>query len=190
MNNLEAIRKEIKRLHDASKEEYIREWFFEGHVCIVASYAREIAEQEGADAEACELAALFHDVARCWGVEKDPELMEESLKRAEGIMKKHGYAKKKIQMVREAILNHSCNDELPVTDEGKVLATADAMAHLMTDFYFILPFHGWLKAADSYEGYKKWVAGKIGRDFNKKIFYRKQKALAKKRYEAFKTLFS
>lgn len=184
-----AIRKEIEEMHKNSNEEYIREWFFDGHVKIVAEYAEKIAKEVGANVEVSVLAALFHDVARCWGIDKDPELMEESLEKTEEIMKKYNYPKSTIEKVKKAIMHHNCRDRLPDTKEGKVMATADAMSHFMTDFYFIMPFRGWLKCASTIDGYKKWAEEKIEREFKRKIFYEKYKKEAKSRYLAFKTLF-
>lgn len=189
MGRIENITKEVKSLHDASNEEYIREWFFEGHVNVVAEYGRQVAVDAGADPELVVLAALFHDIARTWGVDEDPGLMNASLDKAESIMNRNGYSKKQIDAVREAIMSHSCKGKMPRTPEGKTLATADALAHLMTHFYLVLPFNGWLKAADNFEDYRKWVLEKIERDFRKKIFFEKYRKMAEKRYEAMKVVF-
>lgn len=188
--SIDQIMDAVIKLHKESSEEYLREWFFEGHVSIVARYAEEVAKKVGADIDVCIIAALCHDVARTWNIEKDPELMEESLKFTEKIMNESGLGDK-FNMVKEAILHHSCRDTLPSTKEGKVLATADGLAHLMTDFYFIFSWNDhWLKKADSFPDYKKWVASKIERDFQKKIFFDEYKEKARKRYEAFKALFA
>lgn len=190
MNRLENVRAEVKKLHEKSTEECLRIWFYGGHVEVAAKYADEIARKVGANAEIAVLGALFHDIARTWDVNDEPALMNESLKKAEELMEKHGYSNDEINKVKEAILNHSCRDKLPQTEEGKVMATADALAHLMTDFYLILPFNQWLKAASTFEGYRNWLLEKIDRDFHKKIFYAEYKQFAKKRYEALKTVFS
>lgn len=190
MNRLEKVRKEVKELHEKSSDECMRIWFFEGHVDVVADYCKEISRKVGANPEISILGALFHDIARVWGVNKDPELMNKSLEKTEEIMKKYNYNTEEIQKVKDAILTHSCRGKLPKTEEGRILATADALAHLMTDFYFIIPFNGWLTAAKDFEGYKKWLLEKIERDFHKKIFYSEYKKMAKNRYEALKLLFS
>ena len=184
-----SIQNEIKTLHDQSPDKCMRTWFYEGHVALVAKNAGEIAPKVGADAEISILAALFHDIARVWDVNDEPALMNESLAKAEEIMKKHNYSPQQITQVQEAIRNHSCREKLPDTEEGRVLATADALSHIMSDFYFILPFYGWLKAADSFEGYRKWLLEKIERDIHKKIFYPEYKEKVRERYEALKTIF-
>ena len=71
-----------------------------------------------------------------------------------------------------------------------MLATADALAHLMTDFYLVLPFNQWLTAAKDFEEYRKWVLEKVERDYSKKIFFASYRKMAKKRYEALKITFA
>ncbi len=184
-----AIIEEIRALHDQSTEPDIKQWYFEGHVSVVAHYAQEIAEEIGANAEIAVLAAYFHDIARAWSVDADPALMNESLQKASELMTKQGYTQQEIDAVHIAILHHGCKGELPPTEEGKVLATADALAHLMTGFYFVLPFYGWFKFTKDFDTYTKWISDKIERDMHKKIFYPKYKELAMPRYLALKTLF-
>ncbi len=185
---IELIKKEIRTLYKKSKDESMRVWFFKGHVMLVARYAEEIAEKVGADKEIVILAALFHDIARAWGVNKNPALMEESLKKAEEMMKKYSYLNSQIQKVKEAILYHSCRKKLPQVEEGRVLATADALAHFLSEFYLILPVNCWLTAVKGFEEYREWALEKIERDFHKKIFYDEYREKVRKNYEALKTV--
>lgn len=188
-NRLESIKEEIKNLHDQSNNECLRTWFFEGHVLLTAKNAQEIADKVGANAEISVLAALFHDIARTWDINDEPALMDQSLIKAEEIMKKYNYTNHEVEQVKQAVETHSCREKLPETEEGKVLATADALAHLLSDFYFILPFNGWLNAADDFVGYKNWLLEKIERDLHKKIFYSEYRTKAQPKYEAIKTIF-
>ena len=190
MNRLENVRADVKKLYKASSNECMRTWFFENHVQLVAEYGKEISIRIDTDSEIVILSALLHDIARTWDIKKDPNLMNESLNKAEELMKKYCYSDTKIKQVKDAILHHSCRKTPPKTKEGKALATADALAHLMTDFYIVLPFSGWVTDAKDFEGYKKWASEKIERDFKKKIFFSYYKKLAKKRYEALKVVFS
>lgn len=190
MNRLEKIREEIKNLHIKSPDDCMRTWFYEGHVAVVAKYADEVAKHIKANREIAVLAALFHDIARTWSVTKEPALMKESLEKAEVMMRAQMYSTIEIDQVKKAILNHSCRDTMPATEEGRVMATADALAHFMTDFYFVLPFYQWFTAGSTFKEYKKWLSEKIERDFHKKIFYDKYRKLVKKRYDSFKLLFS
>jgi len=181
---LKSIENQVRELYKNSDNEFMKAWFFENHVKVVSSYSEKIALEVKADIEICVLSALFHDVARAWGVWNDPQLMDESLKKAEELMGKEGYPQDKISEVKDAILYHSCEDVLPKTVEGKVVATADALAHLMTDFYLVILYNKWIEKAKNLETYRKWVLEKVDRDFNKKIFFDEWKTKSKERYEA------
>lgn len=189
-DRVEAVRREIKRLHDESPNECMRVWWYEGHVEAVARYARDIAARVGADAEIAVLAALCHDIARAWDVTSEPGLMDESLAKTAELMTDAGYDEDAIARVREAIRTHSCRDAMPATEEGRVMSTADALAHFFSDLYFVLPFYGWLTAAKDYEGYRRWILGRIERDMTRKIHYPEYLELARPKYEALKTIFS
>ena len=174
---IEQIEKEIKNLYEESNDECLSTWFFQGHVKIVADYSRKIARENKLDVEICVLASLFHDIARIKGID-DPELMNQSLEMTGEMMKKHGYDDRIIKSVQEAILHHSCRDKIPRTKEGKAIATADALAHLMTDFYLVLTYTKWGHHSKTLSEYRTWVSKKIERDYNKKIFFPKYKKIA------------
>jgi putative nucleotidyltransferase with HDIG domain len=187
---VDLIKAEIRALHEASESECMRTWFYDRHVTIVADYAEELAAKFEADVETVVLAALFHDIARTWGVNGEPALMDESLAKAREIMVRHGYSEAEIIRVLDTIASHSCREIMPVTEEQKVMATADALAHLMTDFYLELPFYGWLFAAKTFADYKRWLISKIDRDIGTKMFYEEYRLLAQPRYEALHAIFA
>jgi hypothetical protein len=180
----------VKAWHDTSKDACMREWFYKGHVKVVADYAALIAEREGMSVRVPVLASLLHDVARTACVEGEPELTAESERMAREAMAEAGVADEDVEHVCQIMAIHSCRGEVrPTTKPGKVMTTADAMAHVMTDFYFMLPFKGWLTAANDFEGYRNWVCEKTKRDLNNKIFYEPERILARPRVAAFQTLF-
>ncbi len=190
-DRLSRVEKEVKSLHARSEDECMHTWFYDNHVAVVAKYAGEIANNARADAEIAVLAALLHDIARVKKVFDEPAVTEESFRMADDILQRNGYSKKEIELVKKAIVNHGCHDKLPETEEGRAMATADALAHLMTDFYLVFAFnHHWADLPRDFEGYREWVLAKIERDFHKKIFYAKYKWLAEKRYQALKLIFS
>jgi HD superfamily phosphodiesterase len=178
----------VQRRYAESDIPYIREWFFDGHVKVVADYVREIAAREGIDPKIPLIAGLFHDIARVDGIDDDPDLMNASLRETEAVLRQKGYPADVITQILGIIEGHSCRKTVPASPKGKVMVTADALAHMMTDFYFVLPFNGWLTAADTVEGWKRWVAEKVERDFTKKILFPADKTRARPRYEAFKVL--
>lgn len=191
MDKLEKVREEVKALHEKSTVESMRTWFYDNHILVVAKYAREISLKAGANPETAVLASLLHDIARTQNVMDEPDLMNESLKMSEEILKRNGYPGKVFENVRQAILFHGCHAQLPQTEEGKVMATADALAHLMTDFYPVMMFNRWVgRIPNDFEAYRNWTLSKAKRDFEKKIFYGEYRKLAEKRYESLKLLFS
>lgn len=187
---LAPVASEIEALHKASGNPCLREWFFEGHVCVVADYAERIATREGVEMRIPVLASLLHDVARTTGFEDEPELTEESERMARAMMARHGVGDAEADHVCAIMAIHSCRGEnRPTTPEGKVMVTADAMAHLMTDFYVVLPFNGWLQAAGDIEGWKEWMCEKTQRDFTKKIQFEPERNEARARVDAIQVLF-
>lgn len=83
---------------------------------------------------------------------------------------------------------HGCRDgQIPESLEGKVMATADSIAHLQTDFYI---FATWTKGkTNTLEEVKAWTLKKLERDFNDKILFAEIKAECREDYEGLKTLF-
>ena len=78
---------------------------------------------------------------------------------------------------------------MPTTLEGKVMATADGLAHFLTDFY---PLFCWRHYGpqDDYAVFKAWMLGKMEKDFTKKLFFDDVKQQVLPRYEALKLIFS
>lgn len=189
MERVQYVSKEVARLHQNAKDEGMRTWVFGNHVLIVEKYAKKIALEVGADVEICRLAALLHDIARTKGVMKDPALMRDSLDMTTAILTSTGYPDKKIRRVKEAIRFHSCKRTLPKTKEGKVLATADALAHLMTDFYLVFEKHPWCGVPEGKRAYRAWARKKLERDFRLKIVFGKYRTFAAKPYEKLKTRY-
>lgn len=187
---LAGVAHEVEALHRASANPCLREWFYEGHVEVVADYAAKIAAREGVGMRVPVLAGLLHDIARTVMVEDEPQLTEDSERMAREVMARHGVSGGDADHVCAIMAVHSCRGEKgPTTAEGRVMVTADAMAHLMTDFYFILPFKGWLFGGLSFEAYKQWVLEKTARDFGKKLKFEVERKEAAPRVEALRVLF-
>ncbi len=77
---------------------------------------------------------------------------------------------------------------IPKTLEGKVMATADAMAHLKSNFYdYALDT---LKKTDTVDDINNWALPKIERDYRDKIFFEDVRLELKSDYERVKGLFT
>lgn len=59
----------------------------------------------------------------------------ESIDIAQDFMTRAGFSVQEIIIVNDILMNHSCRNVFPNTLEGRVMATADAVVHLKSDFY-------------------------------------------------------
>lgn len=166
------------------------DWLYVNHVIIVAQEAVVLAEKYAANAELAEASALLHDIADAFTKRSDPEHDKKSLDKARDILTTCGYSPDEIQLiVDDALKFHSCYDgEKPSSLEGKILSTADAFAHLQTDFYLYATRA--FGAQKSFQDTKQWVLDKIERDFHAKICFDDERTAWKHDYMLIKELFS
>ena len=139
MTKLDKLEEAVKKLYEAKNPERDgwADWMVDNHVFLVADYATDLANRFGANTDLARAAALLHDIADCKMSRMDPGHEDESLKMARELMIQSGYTEEEISLVvDDAIRYHSCHDgKSPESIEGKILATADSMAHLKTNFY-------------------------------------------------------
>lgn len=175
--------------HDPNRADWA-DWLADNHVFVVADYAAELAQRFGASVELSRAAGLLHDVADVKMKRSDPEHGPESLRLARELMQETGYDEENIKLVvDDAIRYHSCHgDERPASTEGKILATADSLAHLKTDFYLFATFA--LGRDMSLPQIKNWVLKKLERDLNIKILFDEVREESRADYELIKELFS
>lgn len=165
-------------------------WMWRNHAQWVANKSRELAEKYGADMEKAYCAALLHDLGDS-RYERGHESFDSwSKEKAEEILAKADFAKEEIREVIEAIRTHSCRPgNLPATQEGKVLATADGMWHLQTSFFPVICYMNRPENTKTYEEWQEWFSGKVERDFGPKIFFEDERAEVKEDYEALSRVF-
>ncbi len=120
----------------------------------------------------------------------NPGHEERSLAIARQVMTDAGFSDDEIQLVvDDAIRYHSCHgDERPESKEGLILATADSLAHLQTDFYIYATWA--FGKTRSLEELKEWSLKKIERDLNNKISFEDEREAARPDYNMIKELFS
>jgi putative nucleotidyltransferase with HDIG domain len=166
------------------------DWVYSGHILATKSAAQHLADKHGANGELSSAAALLHDMAETKVRRSNPTHEQLSLKMARELMQKAGYNSDEINLVvDDAIRFHSCqNGEKPQSLEGKILATADAIAHLTTDFYIFLVWA--LGSEKTLDEMKEWVLHKIERDYNDKIQFDDVRSDLKDDYRALKQVFS
>lgn len=145
---------------------FVPEWFFEEHLEIVEKHALDIlAKVPSADKEVVILGVWLHDTQRIRGLKADHQ--DGGVQEAKKIMNQFNYSEDIIKKVQGIIQTHSCDNEIPNTVEGRVLATADAMAHYTSDFFLRIAILGYRDVKE----YKKWALEKIEKNYNKKISF-------------------
>jgi putative nucleotidyltransferase with HDIG domain len=188
---LELVRKEVDALYHSNytnADPWIV-WAYPNHVLFVAKTAERIAVKHGANKEFCIAGALLHDIADVVMNRFTQGHAEESLRIADEVLAKCGYTDRDRNfIVNEIIYPHSCSHTMPTSVEGKVVATADAMAHLQTDFflYFAWQHYG----GKDLESLKQWVLTKIEKHYHTKIFFDDCREEVQPEYKALKLLFS
>lgn len=194
MARLDDLTRAIAALYSkkqGDRDELWVRWLYPNHVLVVAEKAEALAKQKGANAELSRVAALLHDIADIKWRRANPEHAAESLRIARELMQQHGYTDQEVALVvDDAIRYHSCYDnERPKSTEGLVLATADSLAHLQTNFYI---FAAWRFGGlgESFEEISAWVLKKIERDLNSKISFDDARDMVRSDYETIKRLFS
>lgn len=192
MPNLDVLRQKVRSLYESKNPNRAdwADWIYENHVLVVAESAKKLAERFGANKELSEAAGLLHDVADAVMKRNNKRHEEESKNIARKLLRESDFTENEIQtIIEDAIAFHSCRDNnLPKTLEGKILATADALAHLKTDFYkFALKTYR--QDGKSDEEIKTWVLDRIERDYSNKIFFDEVKQEIAADYKNLKDLF-
>ena len=175
MDRIEALKQRIDALYldkNTSREKDWADYLHASHVYKVADTARELAERFNANADIAVAAAMLHDVADAVMPRKDPRHEHESMTIARSLLRACGFTDEEIKIVvDDAIKHHSCiGGDQPKTLEGKVMATADAVVHLQTDFYDFA-VKSFTERGERNADISKWGLEKTDRDFNKKIFF-------------------
>ncbi len=192
MNRIESLKEKINNLYLAKnpKRADWSDWLHTNHIFVVAEYAEKLAERYGANKELAVAAAMLHDVADSVMSRFFDNHEEKSSKIARELLTESGFTNQEIQIiVEDEIKLHSCHSgKFPQTLEGKVMATADALAHLKTDFYEHATQA--MKANKTPTEISQWALPKIERDFNNKIFFKEVRDEVRPYYEKLKSKFS
>ena len=192
MKRLELLERNVQELYaakDPNRADWA-DWLGENHVFVVADNASELARRYSANEELARAAAVLHDIADTKMSRFADNHEEMSLQIGRRLMKGADFSDAEIKLVvDDAVRYHSCHDgHIPESLEGKILASADSMAHLQTDFYI---FATWMLGKENpLPDVKSWVLKKLDRDFNNKILFDDVHEECRKDYENLKELFS
>jgi len=139
MTRIEKLKEKIDSLYQSKNPNRAdwADWLYEKHVFVVADKAKELAVRFDVNMELAEAAGMLHDIADVKMSRFDPAHEEESEQIAQELLEESDFHKEEVSIiVEDAIRYHSCNDgKVPNSLEGKIVATADAVAHLSSDFY-------------------------------------------------------
>jgi HD superfamily phosphodiesterase len=190
MDKSKIVLAEVSELYSAAATS-LGQWMWQNHVQWVADKARALAKKYGADTEKAYCAALLHDLADCKYERGHQNFNGWSETKGKEVLLKAGFSDGGTKEIIEVIIRpHSCRpDNLPTTLEGKVLATADAMFHLQTNFFPILCYMNRPKNANTYEEWQEWFNEKIERDYGPKIFFEDERKEVNEDYEALTRVF-
>ncbi len=136
------------------------------HLLDVMQFGRELARTTGADPEIVELAALLHDYAGIKDVRLEPEHHLHGATLARNLLGTLGYPEARTEQVAACILTHRASQNLlPETLEARVLASADAAAHIaqIPSLLYLAYFR---KGLGVDEGVA-WVRAKLERSYQK-----------------------
>jgi HD superfamily phosphodiesterase len=190
MEKHRVVLNEVAKLYQAATTS-MGKWMWRNHTQWVASKAKELSEKYGANAEQAYCAALLHDLSDSKYERGHTDFDTWSWNTSKAILKKAGFRKSERDAILEAIRTHSCHPgHLPVTIEGRVLATADGMWHLQTNFFSVICYMNRPDDTRNYEEWQKWFSGKIERDFDIKIFFEDKKEEVRSDRDALKRIFS
>lgn len=189
MERSKTVLAEASKLYLVSKTK-MGQWMWHNHTQSVADRAKKLARKYGADIEKAYCAALLHDLGDSKYERSHANFESWSLQQSEKILTKAGFVKNDQQKINEAIRTHSCRPgNLPKTLEGKILATADAMWHIQTNFFAVICYMNRPEYINTYEQWQEWFNEKIERDFGAKICFDDERAEVKESYEALKLVF-
>ncbi len=163
---------------------------YQYHVFVTVKYAAKLAKRYKVDAELAQAGAMLHDIADAVMKRFESGHHEKSLEIAKKFLKECGYSQEEIAiLVDDALPNHDCKNAFPKTDVGKILSTADAVAHFDPD-YTLYHFCASFRDGMSFDETKARAAKKLDKDYKIKILYPEVKKEVKKQYETLKKLFS
>lgn len=136
----------------------------EYHIIPVVQNSVKLARKLNADIEVVEIAAYLHDITRILGDVENHHIT--GAKFAEEFLRKYNYSEEKIEQIKNCIQKHRGSiEEKRETLEEKIVATADAMAHIQ---YPVPLFYTWYgKKRYGLEEGKEKIKTKLKRSWQK-----------------------
>ncbi len=175
--------------HHEGRDEWA-DWLYQNHVLWVAHKTNEFCKRFNGDGSIAVSAALLHDIADSVMQREQAGHEQKSLEIGRTLALEAGYSVEETAIIIDDICaKHSCRDGIiPESNEGKLMAAADACAHFQTEFY-LFAFNQGSNFGD-YDYLKNWARKKIEKDFSKKIFHAEIRAEVRPDYETWQRVFN
>lgn len=155
------------------------------HIKAVVRNSILLAKEFNADLEVVELAALLHDYASIKNKLFYKEHHIYGAIEAENLLKTFNYPKEKIELIKNCIISHRGSVIIDKnSNEAKIIASADAMAHI--DEIPSLFHLAYTKHKMNIDDGAEWVMNKIDRSWQKLCPEAKELMLYK--YNSIKTI--
>ncbi len=163
MSTLSEIRKIIKK----KSRKHISPTCYRYHFLPVAKFAKILSQKLGIeDLELIEIAALLHDIGSLEGDDEHHHLIGQEY--AQEILKKLGYPKEKIEIVKKCIFSHRASQNIKrLSLEEQCITCADALAHI--DQSTSLLYHAFVGKRMNLPQGRKWVKEKLKKSWKKLI---------------------
>lgn len=173
MSRIENLKEEVTKLYETRNPNRAdwSDWLYANHVFLVADYADQLSKKLGVENDLSVAAAMLHDIADAVIKREDPEHEVKNVEIAKELLAQTGFNENEIKIiVDDALRCHGCHgSDRPQTIEGKILATADAVVHLNSDFYEHAVEVD--SKTDTFEEIASWALEKIERDYRSKICF-------------------
>lgn len=159
------------------------DWMYENHILDVVSYSEKLAKRFNVSVDLCRAAALVHDIADSEMSRENPLNEQKSIQIADRLLQEADFIEaERVDIIQDALPFHSCRRiERPKTLVGKILATADALSHLNSEFYSY--FYSALKDERAETESRQSTRDRLKRDFESKIAFDEIREEVRKRYE-------
>ena len=174
-NRITFLKKLVRDFYESHRDTWIPVWteyLYTNHIFFVAELSQRLSEEFGIDPEYSMAAALLHDIADALVDRTHPDHMKISEKIALELLSQSGFSSEEIEVIiYDIIAKHACrNGVTPSTREGQIMTSADAIFHLVSDFWQFAITQK-LKKGDTKESIRKWWLEKVDRDFHVKICF-------------------
>lgn len=160
MDRIKRLEKSVRDFYESHRDTWIPIWteyLYTNHIFFVTELSERLSAEFGIDPESSMAASLLHDIADAVIDRTDLNHMKISEKIALELLSQSGFSAEEIEViVYDIIAKHSCrNGVKPTTLEGQIMTSADAIFHLVSDFWQFAITQK-LKKGDTKESIRKW----------------------------------